>query len=184
MRRLSPDQALPSALWFTRMKRLIILRHAKSDWYAGAASDHARPLNRRGTAAAITMGRVLARIGEVPDLVYTSSATRAKETVLLAADAGDWDSEVQEVDDLYDASANAALKVAARAPDNVERLMLVGHQPAWGYLVRSVTGAVVNMKTATVAGIDMHLDSWQHAPEAMGSLTYLLQPRMFNRWEV
>ena len=62
--------------------------------------------------------------------------------------------------------------------------MLVGHQPGWGYLVRSVTGAAVNMKTATVAGIDMQMESWRHAPEAMGSLAYLLQPRMFTDWDI
>lgn len=132
----------------------------------------------------MTMGRVLTRIGEVPDLVLTSSAHRARETVMLAADAGGWQTEVREIDDLYGTSANAALQVAASAPDSVERLMLVGHQPTWGYLVRAVTGAAVNMKTATVAGIDMHLDRWEHAPEAMGSLVYLLQPRMFTNWEL
>jgi phosphohistidine phosphatase len=164
------------------MKRLIILRHAKSDWNAGAPSDHARPLNRRGTDAALTMGRVLTRLGETPDLVYTSSATRARETLLLAAEAGKWDVDVVEFDRLYGASANEALQIAAEAPDSVERLMLVGHEPGWGYLVRSVTGAAVNMKTATVAGIDMQMESWRHAPEAMGSLAYLLQPRMFTNW--
>ncbi len=132
----------------------------------------------------MTMGRVLTRVGEVPDLVLTSSAQRARETVMLAADAGGWQSEVREVDDLYGTSANAALQVAASAPNSVERLMLVGHQPTWGYLVRAVTGAAVNMKTATVVGIDMHLDLWEHAPEAMGSLVYLLQPRMFTKWEL
>lgn len=162
----------------------MILRHAKSDWNAGASSDHARPLNRRGTDAALTMGRVLTKIGEVPDLVYTSSATRARETIMLAADAGDWDTNVTEVDDLYGTSANAALQIAMGAPDDVERLMLVGHQPTWGYLIHAVTGASVEMKTATVAGIEMHMESWQHAPQAMGSLVYLLQPRMFTDWEL
>jgi len=165
------------------MKRLMILRHAKSDWNAGAPSDHARPLNRRGTTAAVTMGRVLTQLGEVPDLVYTSSAVRACETLILAADAGEWDVDVVEFDRLYGASANEALQIAADAPDSIERLMLVGHEPGWGYLVRSVTGAVVNMKTATVAGIDMQMESWRHAPKAMGSLAYLLQPRMFTNWD-
>ena len=166
------------------MKRLMILRHAKSDWNAGASSDHARPLNRRGTGAAMTMGRVLTRVGEVPDLVLTSTAQRARETIMLASDAGGWDSEVREIDDLYGSSANVALQIAASAPPEVERLMLVGHQPTWGYLVRAVTGAAVNMKTATIAGIDMHMERWEHAPEAMGSLVYLLQPRMFTTWEL
>ena len=53
------------------MKRLIILRHGKSDWNAGAASDHARPLNRRGTGAAVTMGRVLTL-----SLIHISEPTR------------------------------------------------------------------------------------------------------------
>jgi phosphohistidine phosphatase len=166
------------------MKRLMILRHAKSDWNAGASSDHSRPLNRRGTNSAIVIGRLLARIGEVPDLVYTSSATRARETVILAADAGAWGAETVELDDLYGTSAGAALAVAAKAPDTVERLMLVGHQPTWSQLIRSLTGAAVSMKTATVAGIDMHMDHWKHTPDAMGSLAYLLQPRLFDDLEL
>jgi phosphohistidine phosphatase len=162
----------------------MILRHAKSDWNAGASSDHARPLNRRGTRAALTMGHVLARIGEVPDLVYTSSAQRARETVMLAAEAGAWDTNIVEVDDLYGTSANGALVIAANAPDDVERLMLVGHQPTWGYLIHAVTGASVEVKTATVTGIDMRMERWEHAPASTGSLTYLLQPRLFENWEL
>lgn len=166
------------------MKRLIILRHGKSDWNAGASSDHARPLSRRGTGAAMTMGRVLTRLGEAPDLIFTSTATRAKETALLAADAGGWDCRMVDIDDLYGASAGEALAVAAAAPDEVQRLMLVGHEPGWGYLVRALTGAEVSMKTATVAGIDMALGRWEHAPQATGTLAYLLQPRLFTDWEL
>lgn len=166
------------------MKRLIILRHGKSDWGAGAPSDHARPLNRRGTGAAMTMGKVLTRLGEAPDLIFTSSAVRARETALLAADAGGWECEMVEADDLYGASVNEALAVAATAPDTIERLMLVGHEPAWSYLVRAVTGAEVSMKTATVAGIDMEMSEWVYAPRAPGTLAYLLQPRLFTDWEL
>ena len=182
-----------AALWFRLqclrhgivrpMKRLILLRHGKSDWNAGASSDHGRPLSRRGTGAAMTMGRVLAQLGESPDLILTSSAVRARETALLAADAGGWECETVEVDDLYGASAGEALAVAATAPDDVERLMLVGHEPGWGYLVRALTGAEVSMKTATIAGIDMARARWAYAPRAAGTLTYLLQPRLFARWE-
>ena len=100
----------------------------------------------------MTMGRVLTRLGEAPDLIFTSSAVRARETAVLAVDAGGWDCEMVEVEDLYGTSAGEALAVASTAPDEVERLMLVGHEPAWGYLVRALTGAEVSMKTATVAG--------------------------------
>ncbi len=166
------------------MKRLMILRHAKSDWNAGVSSDHARPLNRRGTAAAMQMGKVLKKMGEVPDLIYASSAQRAQETTMLAIEAGGWDSQVVTFDDLYGTSAEGALRIAAGAPDQTERLMLVGHEPTWSYLVHSVTGAAVAMKTATVAGIDLQMNAWEHAPDAGGSLVYLLQPRHFSDWEM
>lgn len=132
----------------------------------------------------MTMGRILARMGEVPDLVYSSSAQRAMETAMLASDAGGWGCEISEIDELYGTSAGAALQIAATAPDDVERLMLVGHEPTWGYLVRAVTGAEVDIKTATVAGIDLTMSSWQHAPEATGALAYLLQPRHFEDWQL
>ncbi|MDX2344637.1 MAG: histidine phosphatase family protein [Acidimicrobiia bacterium] len=165
------------------MKRLMILRHAKSDWNAGASSDHARPLNRRGTAAAITMGKILARMGEVPDLIYSSSAQRAKETAMLASDSGKWGCELVEIDDLYGTSASGALTVAANASDEIETLMLVGHEPTWSYLVQSLTGAEVDIKTATVAAVDLSIGQWKDAPTARGSLVFLLQPRLFEGWD-
>ena len=84
----------------------------------------------------------------------------------------------------YGTSAAEALRLAAEVPDEVERLMLVGHEPTWSYLVHAVTGASVSMKTATVAGIDMHADNWERVPAAAGSLAYLLQPRLFADWEL
>jgi phosphohistidine phosphatase len=162
------------------MKRLLIMRHAKSDWNAGAPSDHERPLNKRGTAAAITMGKVLANIDEVPDLIYTSSAVRATETALLASEAGGWRAPTVEFDELYGTSPAGTLEIAAAAPDDVERLMLVGHQPTWGYLVHALTGAAAQIKTATVVAIDLPVARWDDAPQSTGTLAYLLQPRLFK----
>lgn len=166
------------------MKRLMILRHAKSDWNAGASSDHARPLNRRGTAAAMTMGKVLAKMQQTPDLIYSSSAQRAKETAMLAKDAGGWDCEIVEVDDLYGTSASGALSVASSAGDDIENLMLVGHEPTWSYLVHSLTGADVAIKTATVAVVDLSIARWADAPQSSGTLAFLLQPRLFDGWDM
>ena len=61
------------------MKKLLIMRHAKSDWGSGLA-DHERPLNKRGTKAAAAMGKALAAMEEIPDLVISSTATRAATT--------------------------------------------------------------------------------------------------------
>ena len=162
----------------------MILRHGKSDWYAGAATDHERPLNKRGNRAAVTMGKVLSSMGEAPDLIYTSSATRASQTATLAADAGNWKCKRIEVEDLYSTSATGALTVATQASNKIDRLMLVGHEPTWSYLVRTLTGASVEMKTGTLAAVDLSIGSWSEAIQASGSLAYLLQPRLFTAWDL
>lgn len=62
------------------MKRLILMRHAKSDWAAGL-EDHDRPLNARGRRAATALGAWLRQNGHRPDAVLCSSAQRTRETL-------------------------------------------------------------------------------------------------------
>lgn len=163
------------------MKRLILFRHGKSDWHAPHGSDHERPLNHRGVTAAETMGRVLGRAGLVPDRVITSSAVRAKTTIELASAAGGWECVVEVNEDLYGTTPGGALKVAARVPSDVESLMLVGHEPTLSELARHLTGGHVTVKTATVIGIDLLIDSWRDV-DTRGNLAFLYQPRDFAGW--
>ena len=162
------------------MKRMIVFRHAKSDWDADYGSDHDRPLNKRGISAAKTMGVALARMNEVPDLVYTSSALRARSTVELAAAAGGWSTTIEIDEALYLTSADHALAIAGRAPESVDKLMLVGHQPTWGTLVHHLTDGRVQVKTATAVGIDLMVASWSDAARAGGEIAYVLAPRLFT----
>jgi phosphohistidine phosphatase len=157
------------------------MRHAKSDWDAGARSDHARPLNRRGVDGARTMGRLISAIGEHPDLVLTSSAVRAATTAELAAESGGWDCEIRPTDALYDAYPDSVIQLLDGVPDPVERLMIVGHQPTWSGVVHRLTGGSVSMRTATVAIVDLMLgSSWAHGGDLSGELVAVLQPRHFE----
>lgn len=160
------------------MRRLLLLRHAKSDWDAGT-DDHARPLNGRGRRSAEAMGELLARIDEVPDLALSSTAVRAASTVDLAAAVGGWNTSIEYRSGLYLTSAAGALAEASNAPDVVERLMLVGHQPTWSDLVERLTGGRVEVKTATVVGMDLPIASWSTVGAARGTIAYVLQPRHF-----
>src|SRR2546428_3125668 len=84
------------------MPALILLRHGKSDWQADyGADDRARPLARRGRKAAKTMGRFLARAGQVPDAAITSPAVRAHDTLQLAMDGGGWTCPARTAPSLY-----------------------------------------------------------------------------------
>jgi len=162
------------------MKTLLLMRHAKSDWDADYGPDHDRPLNDRGLRSARIMGRVLADEGLVPDLIISSTAVRARRTAELAIDAGGWDTHLVLDRSLYDEGPRGVLEAGASAPD-VDTVMLVGHQPTWSMLVSTLTGERAEMKTATVAVIELDLDSWADLPGASGELTRVLEARAVDR---
>jgi len=160
---------------------LMLFRHAKSDWDAGATDDHSRPLAPRGVRTAERMGEVLRDLGLVPDIVVSSTAVRARSTAELARISGGWHSRLVLDDALYGASVGESLAVAATHGDGHERVMLVGHEPTWSMAVRQVTGAMAEIRTGTCAVIEMHADRWDEVPVSSGSLVTLLQPRHFLR---
>ena len=115
-------------------KQLILLRHAKSDWYSSAPSDHARPLNHRGRRDAPKVGRWLREQGYAPQRIICSTARRTRETLQLAYDAADWgdlatDINIDFDDALYMASASAIVDIITENLSAHDRLMIVGHNP-------------------------------------------------------
>ena len=160
------------------MKTHLLFRHAKSDWEANYGVDHERPLAERGVRSARIMGRLLADRDEQPDLIISSTAVRARTTAELAIEAGEWDVDLVLDQGLYGSGAEGVLDIASRAPD-VERLMLVGHQPTWSTVVGVLTGSRADMKTASVASIELFIDIWPEVVAATGTLNYLINPRMF-----
>lgn len=161
---------------------LMLMRHAKSDWESDALDDHSRPLSTRGTKSAERMGEVLRDLGLVPEIVVSSTATRARSTAELARLSGGWSSRLILEPDLYGASYLETLRIAARHGDAHERIMLVGHEPTWSQTVRHLTGARVAMRTGTCVDIEVDLSRWDAAGSATsGLLTAVLQPRHFLR---
>src|SRR5262245_48582071 len=111
------------------MRRLLMLRHAKSSWSEPGASDHDRPLNRRGQETAPRIGAYLARHALVPQRVLCSTARRARETWdLVAAALGDAPPTTY-VDQLYDAAPRAILGAIRDADADAQSLLVVGHNP-------------------------------------------------------
>lgn len=158
------------------MHRLMLMRHGKSDWEASYGADHDRPLAARGERSARAMGELLRSMGEVPDLVVSSTALRAEATAELARLAGGWDCPLQLDGGLYGSGPNEVLAVAARCGGSAQRLMLVGHEPTWSMLLQQLTGARAPMKTGSVAAIDLLGPGWDGRDG--GTLMYLLHARM------
>ena len=163
-------------------KKLILFRHAKSDWDTDAASDHARPLAQRGVEAARVMGRFLMSAGEVPDQVLCSTAVRAVTTVQLAAKAGGWIVPIDFRDTLYLPDTGSVIGEIRRMPDKLSSLMVVGHEPAWSELVSElIGGGEIRFPTAAMARINFDTDSWEKVRRGRGTLAWLVKPKLLMR---
>ncbi|HWQ82999.1 MAG TPA: histidine phosphatase family protein, partial [Anaerolineales bacterium] len=83
------------------MKKLLILRHAKSSWDHPDLADIDRPLNKRGLRDAPRIGHWLKHQELVPDVIASSPADRAKTTARLVAEACGFSQPVKQVADFY-----------------------------------------------------------------------------------
>jgi phosphohistidine phosphatase len=120
-------------------RRLIVLRHAKSDW-SDDLPDHERPLAPRGIRDAPRLGRWLAERGYVPGYVVCSTARRTRETWERVSEALPDKPPVEYDEDLYGAGPEEYLEAARRIPDDVTTLALVGHEPGVSELTLHLAG--------------------------------------------
>jgi phosphohistidine phosphatase len=170
------------------MKQLLIFRHGKSDWGSGIESDHERELAPRGIAAAESMGRFLSRAGQVPGRVVCSSATRTKLTLQHAMSAGEWDCEVSFEPRLYLAESQAVFELLQKLAPQTDSVMLVGHEPTSSEMVRLISGcalpgagAMVRFPTATMARLDLAIETWDACEPGCGQLRWLVPPKLFTK---
>ena len=159
------------------MKTLLIMRHAKSSWKEPGMADHDRPLNKRGKRAAPRMGELLDEHAWRPERVLSSTATRARETaVIVAKNCGA--PEVELFRELYLADAATYLEVLRQQGDELDCLMVVGHNPGLEYLVSTLTGADESLPTAAIAVVHLAIDRWAALDErTSGELHCLWRPR-------
>jgi phosphohistidine phosphatase len=163
------------------LKTLFLFRHGKSDWDADYEEDHDRPLAKRGKSAASAMGEFLAKAGEMPDRIISSSAIRAYDTVRRAAKAGRWSCPIETTPSLYAAGPEEVLRLVQACDDTSSALLLVGHEPTWSELAGRLVGEVaVRFPTAAVARIDFEVESWRDLKFGRGTLVWLLTPKLLG----
>ncbi len=166
------------------MRRLILLRHAKSDRPAGVP-DHDRPLNDRGRRVAPAVGAHLAQEGLRPDLALVSTAERTRETWgAMTAALGDPETRWQR--EIYEAPASRILRVIRDAPDSAATVIVVGHNPGLGDLASDLAGEGpraarnrlgLEFPTAAYVVIDFDTDHWADIAPGQGRLDRFVRPR-------
>jgi phosphohistidine phosphatase len=166
------------------MKRLTLLRHAKSTWDDPVARDFDRPLNRRGRKAARRIGEEMRALGLAFDTVIASPAERVKETLAEVEQGYGRDLRVTFEQAVYLASPDTLLDLVRAADGDAESLLLVGHNPGLESLAMDLTrGAglreevAVKYPTATLAELTFDCPTWRNIAPATGRLTRFIRPR-------
>ncbi len=159
------------------MKRLFILRHAKSTWDDASLSDFERPLNDVGLAAAPFMGKYMAGQGYFPKAIVSSPARRAKETAELIKTNAGIGGDIRFDDRIYEASPNTLRQVASELSDDLESALIVGHNPGIEGFIRHLTGQIEPMPTAGLAVIDLDIESWRKIDHLAGRIVTVIRPK-------
>jgi phosphohistidine phosphatase len=144
------------------MKQLIILRHGKAEQDTMAKDDYDRMLTDRGRMNAATMGEFILKRSGRPDLILASSARRAHETALLAAQAIAYpEEEIQTDQNLYFAPARWILNNVSKLSDQVNSCLYVGHNPGVTDLINDLGVRLDNLPTASATCFEFHVESWR-----------------------
>jgi phosphohistidine phosphatase len=168
------------------MRRLMLLRHAKSDWSTPGQRDQDRPLNPRGREAAPKMGAYMVRHALIPDLVIASPAARVVETLDLVLSAFEQRPKMRSEDAIYEGGPNALLDLVKQTPRPVHSLLMVGHNPALAELAALLIASgevearqrlIEKFPTAGLAVIDFALDDWAKLHPRAGRLDRFVVPR-------
>jgi CYTH domain-containing protein/phosphohistidine phosphatase SixA len=170
----------PFSKWqVSPMKRLTLLRHAKSSWSDPDLDDFDRPLNKRGQRDAPKMGRRLAERGFLPDAVLSSPARRVRLTVEAVAAQIDIDPTIVRYDRrIYLATDHQLLDLVRAIPENLENVLLVGHNPGITDLANYlVGGSLENIPTCAVFGVDLQVSSWRQVNRAGARLLFYDFPK-------
>jgi phosphohistidine phosphatase len=130
-----PQEAVISAF-----RQLLLMRHAKSSWDDPRLSDHARPLNPRGRAAAAAMRGMMQAVGLAPDIVLVSSARRTLQT-LEALEPWDDTPLVEPMDALYLADPAQLLQLLHGVAETARSVLVLGHNPGLHDLALLLAGS-------------------------------------------
>ena len=161
------------------MKRLFLIRHAKSSWAHSDLDDFSRPLNNRGRQNCPEMAARLAKLGIRPDLVIASPAKRAKKTALCMAKGVGYDTnDIRYYDELYLGTLSYHLLLIGEGLGEIDILFLVGHNHTITELGEYLTGtALGNVPTCGVVAVEYSEKKGFSSEAGAGRLLFFDYPK-------
>jgi len=142
------------------VKKLYIIRHAKSSWSDLSLNDFDRPLNKRGKRDAPVMGDRFVKRAIKPDSILSSPAKRAKETAKMIAKSISYKNKILFDENIYEASLKRFESILRNLDDKDKISFLVAHNSTLNMFVYEYVGLDENVPTCGVVGIEFDCDKW------------------------
>ena len=148
------------------MKKLYLVRHAKSSWDNIEMGDFDRPLNDRGEKDAPHMAKLLKHRDVVPDRMITSTAVRALSTCLAFAKVFDFDKKkITAEKRLYHASAETIIKILESLPEHKDEedvVFVFGHNPGITEFANELMNVTIdNIPTCGIVEATLDIENWK-----------------------
>ncbi len=160
------------------MKTLLIMRHGKSSWKDPDLSDRERPLAKKGIKASRRMGLLIQEKELIPQRILCSSAKRAVQTAQMFCETCGCPDTVDVLDELYMAEAETYIRVLQSLPDELERVMIIGHNPGLEFLLQMLSGELVSLPTSVIAHLTLPIQHWTELNEhTEGTLIEIWRPK-------
>lgn len=160
------------------MKTLLIMRHGKSTWKDKDMEDLERPLKKKGVKNSARMGELLKDEKLVPERILSSTAVRARQTVEAVTSKMNFKGEVQYLEKFYLAEMETILAELSVLPDEIDKAMVIGHNPGLESLVQVLGHKVEALTTSSVAYIKLPIKHWKDLNDKTeGDLKELWHPK-------
>lgn len=165
------------------MKKLIIIRHAKSSWDNPDLDDFDRPLNKRGIKDAPRMGKRLKEKRVTPDIMLSSPAKRAFATCQAIATVLQFDHAKIKTDKrLYHANEDKILHVVRSLKDSPreseEVVMIFGHNPGLTAFANALLNETIdNIPTCGIVAAKLSVERWQDVTFGCGEILFFDFPK-------
>jgi phosphohistidine phosphatase len=170
-----------------QVKKLYLMRHAKSDWGDPKLEDHERPLNGRGRKGAKLIADHIRATGIAPDVVLCSSAKRAVETLDKLRAALPEGADVKIEPKLYGATSQALLTRIKRLSSRASSVLIVGHDPAMHELILELAARGADLDevrrkfpTAGLAVLEARVNTWGELAPQKASLKSFVSPKLLK----
>lgn len=163
------------------MKKLYLVRHAKSSWNNPEHTDFERPLNPRGERDVEFMSNLLSGKIEKPNLFISSPAERAKTTAITFAKSfGQDETEIKYDYGIYEKGSKFILNLLKESSDTLNSIIIFGHNPDITSLSSYFSGKYFdNVPTCGIVSIEFDVSHWKEIENTDGKLIFFEFPKKY-----